>query len=85
MVSYSFPVRRQRLEASFLLWMTPDILVKGSFYTHPRSFHASRLISMASSPAGICFVLLFFPARLPVKGSWGTKITALVGDILALG
>lgn len=28
-----------------------------------------------------CVLLL----RLPVKGSWGTKITALVGDILALG
>lgn len=30
-------------------------------------------------------VLARMTFRLPVKGSWGTKITALVGDILALG
>lgn len=31
------------------------------------------------------FALCVALGRLPVKGSWGTKITALVGDILALG
>ena len=66
---------------SLLNSLTPyAILVR---CTLPLFFHGAKIVLFFMHTLRCCCGVSF--PRLPVKGSWGTKITALVGDILALG